>query len=123
MYVKLFGTIVTSSIWNEDLGTRLVWITLLATANEEGWVRSTVEGLARTANVDLATCRKAVEVLEAPDTTSGSPKENGRRILPKPGGWQVVNYQEYREIKTQKQMNDARRQRELYARRKEAEDV
>ena len=110
MYVKLFGTIVNSSIWDEDIETRLVWITLLVTADETGFVRTTITALGRTANVSDEAVEKAVDVLTTPDPNSGSPKDNGRRIRPVPGGFQLTNYQEYREVRTKKQLQDAQRQ-------------
>lgn len=36
--IKLFGSIVASTIWREDDKTRLVWITLLALSDRDGFV-------------------------------------------------------------------------------------
>ena len=118
MYVKLFGSILDSSIWSEDASTRLVWITMLAMANKEGFVRSSVSGLARRANVPLEDTRKALQILADPDDDSGSPEYDGRRIEAEEGGWLLLNYQKYREVKTQQQLDDARRQRLHYQRKK-----
>ena len=111
MYVKLFGTILRSSIWAEDPATRLVWITLLTLADENGYVRSSTSGLARMANVPIEDATRAVEVLCAPDLDSGSPEHEGRRIEPVQGGWYLFNYTKYREIRTKEQLANAERQK------------
>ena len=118
MYVKLFGSILDSSIWAEDASTRLVWITMLAMANKDGFVASSITGLARRANVPLKDTRKALQILASPDDDSGSPEYDGRRIEAGEGGWILLNYQKYREIQTQNQRDDARRQRLHYQRTK-----
>ena len=117
MYVKLFGSILHSSIWSADLATRVVWITMLAMADEYGIVHAAVSGLAREANVTEKECRRALRLLASPDKESRSPEAQGRRITAIPGGWRLINYQKYREIRTQRQFADAERQ----ARHREAQ--
>jgi hypothetical protein len=95
-FTKLFGDIVTSSIWSEDDKTRLVWITLLALSDATGHVNAALPGLARAANVSLEDCAKAVARLEAPDQYSRSPENEGRRIAKAEGGWLVLNYVKHR---------------------------
>ena len=63
MYVKLFASILTSTLWAQDDATRLVWITLLALADKDGFVRASPSGLARLANVDEARGRSAIAKL------------------------------------------------------------
>lgn len=108
MYVKLFSSILTSSIWAEDMATRLVWITLLTLADKEGFVRAAPSGVARLANVPLEETQKALQILESPDPDSGSKDDDGRRIEPVDGGWFLLNYRKYREIRTQAQITSAR---------------
>jgi hypothetical protein len=98
MYVKLFTTILTSSVWATDPATRLVWITLLAMADKDGDVRGSVTGIARMANVPVEDTRRALELLAAPDPESQTPDEEGRRIIVQQGGWHIVNYAKYRAI-------------------------
>lgn len=99
MYVKLFASILQSSIWSEDLETRVLWVSMLAMADRDGFVRASPSGLARSANLPLAACRKALAVLEAPDVESGTQQWGGRRIEAIEGGWQVLNYAKYRELR------------------------
>lgn len=110
MYVKLFGSILDSSIWAADLATRVVWITMLAMADEYGIVYASVTGLARRAAVSDSACRKALKALASPDGESRTETHEGRRIEALEGGWRLLNYQKYRELRTRKQMADAIRQ-------------
>jgi hypothetical protein len=110
MFVKLFGSILDSSIWATDLPTRIVWITMLAMADEFGVVHASVGGLTRRAQVSDAECRKALAVLSEPDPDDRSGIERGARIRDIQGGWELINYKKYRELRTQKQVVDAMRQ-------------
>ena len=99
MYVKLFSQILDSSIWLETGDTRIVWITLLAAMDVDGFARfATVENLARRANVSTDACQIAVNVLESPDPNSSDDANEGRRIERVPGGWLVLNCSKYREL-------------------------
>lgn len=109
-FVKLYGSIVTSSVWSESAPTRIVWLTMLAIADANGGVAGSVPGLARIANVTLAECEAALKVLSEPDAYSRTTDHDGRRITAVPGGWTVLNYKLYREMRTAKQVADAERQ-------------
>ena len=110
MYVKLFGSILDSSVWDEDHATRLVWITMLTMADQDGVVRAADSGIAHRARVSPAECAKAFKVLSEPDIESKSQEYGGRRIERIEGGWLVLNYRKYREIRTEQQVRDALRQ-------------
>jgi len=99
MYVKLFASILTSSVWSESMETRLVWVTMLTLADRDGFVRSSPSGLARSANVPLAACRTALRTLEQPDVESSTQEWAGRRIEAIEGGWTVLNYEKYRDLR------------------------
>lgn len=96
-FVKLFGAIVTSSVWCEDSDTRVVWVTLLATANHQGIVQAAVPGLARLANVPLDKTEAALTKFLSPDPYSRSKDHDGRRLEVVAGGWRILNYEPYRE--------------------------
>lgn len=110
MFVKLFGTLLNSSIWDEDAATRLVWITLLLMADEEGYVRATEKALCRQARVTQEDCRRALKVLSGPDLATGTQDYGGRRVEAVEGGWLLLNYMKYREIRTKQQIQAAARQ-------------
>jgi len=97
-YTKLFNNILTSTIWGEDVQTRLVWITMLAMADKNGEVQATIPGLARMAVVDLDACRAAVAKFLQPDPDSRTQDDEGRRIEEIEGGWVLLNYAKYREM-------------------------
>lgn len=108
-FVKLYGSILDSSIWGEARGTRLVWITMLAMADENGVVIASHGGLAHRANVTRKELDVAIEVLSAPDPDSKSPEFEGRRVDKVDGGWRVLNHRKYRDMRTPKQVATAKR--------------
>ena len=97
-FTKLFNTIVTSTIWQEDDKTRIVWITMLAIADADGVVSASIPGLASVSNVALDACDKAIKNLLAPDEYSRTTDHEGRRIEAIDGGWRILNYQKYRRM-------------------------
>ena len=96
-YVKIFRSILLSSIQSESYPTRLVWQTILALKDENGIVEASIPGLANEARVTLVECEEALRVLTSPDPYSRTPDEDGRRMLAIEGGWKVVNHRKYRE--------------------------
>ena len=92
MYAKLFASILDSSVWLEPLPTRIVWLTLLAAKDADGFARfACIENLAQRARVTMPDAEVAVERLESPDPKSSNPAHEGRRIERVPGGWMVLN--------------------------------
>lgn len=115
-FVKVYTTILDSSVWGLDHATRIVWITMLAMADGEGRVRASVGGLARRAVVTRDECEAALEALSSPDPDDTSGVDEGRRIRPTDGGWVVVNHRRHRDRRSEKQEADAARQRRHRAR-------
>lgn len=108
-FVKLYQSILDSSIWLEPDHVRITWLTMLAMADQFGQVTASVRGLAHRARVTDDACRAALEVLMAPDQDSKDPAFDGRRIEKAPDGWLVLNHEKYREMRTKKQIDTARR--------------
>lgn len=99
MYNKLFTKILDSSIWLEPVTTRIVWITLLAAMDEDGYAHfSAIENLANRARVTVTECNAAVEALMAPDPNSADPEFDGRRVERVNGGFMILNAVKYRGI-------------------------
>ena len=96
-YTKLFGSIVASTIWREDDKTRIVWITLLALSDKDGYVAGSIPGLADLARVSIPECEQALEKLQQPDKYSRSPEHDGRRLEVVEGGWLILNRAKYRD--------------------------
>lgn len=97
-YTKLFQKILDSTIWLEDDQTRIVWITMLAMSDGEGFVLASVPSLARRANVPLESCQTALEKFLAPELHSSSQEFQGRRIEPIDGGWKLLNHAKYKSM-------------------------
>jgi hypothetical protein len=96
MFAKLFSSITESSLWSESKDSRLLFVTMLAKADETGFVEASVPGLARVANLTMEETVAALECLHAPDEYSKNPDNEGRRVLTVPGGFMVLNYNDYR---------------------------
>lgn len=96
-FVKLFSSITESSLWSETKDTRLLFVTMLAKADADGFVEASLPGLARVANLSIDETRVALDVLLSPDEHSKNPEFDGRRIAKISGGWCVLNYAAYRE--------------------------
>lgn len=97
-YTKLFSSILDSSVWMESDQTRLVWITLLAMADQHGELQASVPGLARRAGVSLDAATDAIGRLSSPDPHSRTPDHEGRRIARIDGGWEILNHAKYRRM-------------------------
>jgi len=113
-YAKLFGSILDSTVWQESLPTKVVWITMLAMKDRNGYVGAAVPGLAKRAGVTVAECEAALKKFLSPDRYSRSTEHEGRRIEVVDGGWTVLNHEKYR----QKMSLEDRRE---YKRQKQAE--
>ncbi len=96
-YTKLFGSIITSTIWCEDNVTRIVWVTMLALKNQDHVVEGSVPGLATMARVTVEECRASLLKLASPDPDSRTKEHDGRRIEAVEGGWLILNGEKYRE--------------------------
>ena len=109
-FTKLVSSILTSSIWTEDDHTRLVWITMLALADREGYVGASIPGLASVARVPIESAAAAIKKFLSPDPYSRSTAFGGRRIEEAIGGWLILNYAEYRRRSTAKDRVEYKRE-------------
>jgi hypothetical protein len=113
-FTKLFSTITDSTVWMEPNDTRIVWIAMLAMADQWGRVLASIPGLAHRARVPLPATEAALQCFLSPDPYSRTKAFEGRRIMEIEGGWQLLNYDKYREARNA----DERRE---YLRQKQAE--
>jgi hypothetical protein len=98
-FTKLYGSITGSSVWLEDDQTRIVWITMLAMVDKDGYVGASVGGLAHIARVPREACERALAKFLAPDPDSRNPAHEGRRIEVAPRGWRLLNHGQYRDMR------------------------
>jgi len=117
-FTKLFSSITDSTIWQEPDATRIVWITMLAMADQRGIVNASVPGLASRARVELQACIAALERLSSPDEWSRTKDNDGRRIAEVDGGWILLNHGKYRAERSKIDRNEY--QRKLMAERRAA---
>jgi len=95
-FAKLDSGITRSSIWSESLATRILWVTMLAEKDENGYVEASRGGLIRLANISPAEFDASIKILESPDPDSKTPDNDGRRVAKIDGGWVVLNSEKYR---------------------------
>lgn len=94
-YTKLFSSLLASSVWQEDLATKVMWVTMLAMRNERNVVEGSVVGLAHLAGVSVEQAEEAIRKFEAPDPHSSNPANGGRKIERITGGWLLLNGEYY----------------------------
>jgi len=101
MYVKIHDSIFGSSIMEEDIETRYIWLCLLAIADFEGFVDETIPALARRFNVSDQSMSKAIQIFLEPDPSSRTKDNDGRRLEPmrESFGWRIINYEKYRDMR------------------------
>lgn len=123
MYVKLFSMVISSSLTqNQPIEVRGVFFMLLAMADSSGVVYGSDETIARLMNVPLGQFVSALEALMAPEESSKTPDEEGRRVirLERSIGLKIVNYEAYSQIRNESDRRAyfAQKQRESRQRRK-----
>lgn len=127
-FVKLFTSILDSTVWHEPEKTRIVWITLLAMSDRNGDVSSSILGLASRARVDINSVHDALNTFLSADLHSRTKDFEGRRIEEIDGGWHLLNYEKYRqrdnpEYLREKSAERQRRFRERLSRDKTLQSV
>ena len=95
-FTKLSSGILASTVWQEPSSTRIVWITMLALADRNGYVAASIPGLAHLARVSIPEAETALAAFGAPDPYSRTPDHEGRRIEAVAGGWRLLNHGAYR---------------------------
>lgn len=95
-YTKLFASIIHSTVWQEPPHVKIVWVTLLAMADQHGEVLASIPGLAKAAGVELTQCEDALAKFKGPDPYSRTQDHEGRRIEDIDGGWFLLNHHKYR---------------------------
>ena len=108
-FTKLFASITESTIWCEPDRTRIVWICMLAMADRKGRVHASIPGLANRARVPLEDAKAAITAFLSPDPYSRTSEHEGRRIEPIDGGWRLLNYDKYRDMRDDESVLEAKR--------------
>lgn len=122
-FVKLFSSIMDSTIWQEPDHTRIVWITLMAMADRDGEIAASIPGLAARARVPLAAAEIALGTFLAPDQYSRTEAHEGRRIEKIDGGWRLLNYFKYREARSPDEIREKAAERKRRERERKCHSV
>jgi hypothetical protein len=124
LYNKLFTRILDGSIWLEDDATRIVWITLLAVMDENGFCPfASPANVAIRARVAPAVAIAALKKFESPDPLTPEAEHEGRRIKRVPGGYMVLNAVKHREQVTREEIRRQTRERVQRLRDKKRDGV
>lgn len=121
-YTKLHSTILLSSVWCESHTTRIVWIAMMALADQDGIVSASVPGLAGAAKVTLAECTEALALFLAPDPHSRTKDNEGRRVAEVDGGWHLLTHGKHRELLSREDQLAKQRARQQRYRDKKANE-
>jgi hypothetical protein len=102
-YSKLHSSVVSSSLWSQPDPVRLLFVTLLALADQDGVVYGSKSGLSRIAVIKPEDVDRAWEILQSPDPEScdieRAPENEGRRIEKVSGGYRLLNFTYYRNLR------------------------
>ena len=109
MYGKIF-----ESLWDGSMRGKsdliLVFINCITHANEDGIVDRHWQAISDETGIPLDRVKAAILELEAPDTESRTPTEDGRRMIRldehRGWGWQLVNHAHYRRMRKAEDRRD-----------------
>jgi hypothetical protein len=104
-FAKLDSGITKSSLWSEPLHVRIVFVSMLAEKDENGFVSAARSGMIRICNVTPEQFEEAEKILSSPDLESKNPSFEGRRIEKIDGGWAILNHDAYRLPEQEKKEN------------------
>lgn len=131
-YSKLHSSLVNSSLWTEADNVRILFITLLALCDREGYVYGSKPGLERLANIEPISNENDLvdpwHVLMSPDPNSSdrmrNPENEGRRIEEVSGGFRLLNFPYYRGLRNEDDRREQNRsaQARFKAREKVSQD-
>lgn len=97
-WTPLWSQVVESTLWEEPLEVRVLFLTMLAIKDPDHVVRMPFRRLCKKANMDPPVVQGALETLMKPDHRSPEPQEfEGRRVEAVEGGWLILNGEHYRQ--------------------------
>ncbi len=98
-FTKLFENILESSVWAAPDDFFRAWIALLAKAGPDGVARISATWIAEKCHVPIERAREILAEMEGPDKDSRSENDDGQRIQRIDGGYYIINYLKYREMR------------------------
>ena len=122
-FTKLWANIIHSSIWHEGHDTLRVWIYLLAMVGPDGIAQTSVPDVSARCFIPPDRTREILLKLSEPDLDSRSLNDEGRRIERVDGGYFVINYQKYREMRDEEERKRQVREAVRRHRQRQKEEV
>ena len=117
MYGKLFESMYDGTL-SGNWKALITFQQLIILADKDGYVDITPAALSRRTGIPIEIIEHGIEELEQPDKDSRSDTSDGRRIVRlddhRPWGWQIVNYEKYRDLYNaddRREKNRARQQK------------
>lgn len=113
MYVKLFNQILDSSI-ADNRKLRHFFTDLLLCSDPDGNVLMTNSSISNRTRASLEEVEWGLAELQRPDKGSNHAEYEGRRIIPLEGhgyGWKIINYEHYRDLKSERQKREETKER------------
>ena len=110
---RAYADVFVSSIMEEPYHVRLVFDYMIRRADTNGFCSGTDTALSRLFNVTLEHFLEAIKILEAPDSKSRSPENEGKRIRKVQGGWLILNHTKYQPGLTGKKVKDNEKERDI----------
>jgi len=104
-FIKAHCELVSSSVWEGPYHHRIAWTALMVTCGTDGISPVTEASLYRVANITKEEADDAIRAFTSPDPKSRTPDYDGRRIERVSGGFKLLNYFKYRDIRTPEQKN------------------
>lgn len=98
-FTPIFDSIVDSSLWEEPLHVRVLFVTMLALKSRDHVVRANEYRLTKRANLTIEQVQDALNRLQSADIKRPGQLYEGRRIEAVEDGWVILNGEYY-----QKQM-------------------
>ncbi|MFA6240403.1 MAG: hypothetical protein WC655_05720 [Candidatus Hydrogenedentales bacterium] len=108
MYVKIHNQILDGSLAN-DRKLRHFFMDVLLCSDPDGNVMMTREAISLRIRAPMEEVDWGLAELQKPDGESLSPTHEGRRIIRLEGhgyGWKIVNYEYYRDLKSERQRRE-----------------
>lgn len=111
MFAKLFQTMYDGTLCSVGPWEALVTFQqLLILKDPAGVVDMTPEAISRRTTIPVDIIRRGIEALEKPDPASRTPDDDGRRIrrldAHRDWGWQIVNHEKYRNMRSNEDRRD-----------------
>lgn len=91
---------------------------MLALSDRHGYVGASIPGIASAAGVSLEKAAEAIAKFLAPDEWSRSKDFDGRRIEPADRGWNILNYERFRDMRDEEARKEYERNRKRESRKR-----